>query len=99
MAEAATHVGFADEGVHALAGLLSADQTDVVRLQAINALTYVAPDHARKALHAITAARGDSYLFVKNCAIYLEAVLTGRYHPSMPIFDLDGLRKKSGVEG
>lgn len=98
-AEAATHVGMADEGVRTLAALLGADQSEPVRLQAINALTYVEPDQARQVLPAITAAKEDRYMFVKNCAIYLEAILTGSYQPSMKIFDLDAMHEKGRGEG
>lgn len=98
-AEAATHIGMADAGVRVLVDLLAADQPDPVRLQAINGLTYVVPDLAKPALPTITAAKDDPYLFVKSCAIYLEARLTGRYRPSMPVFDIDRLGKQTKSEG
>lgn len=98
-AEAATHVGIVDEGVRTLVALLGADYSDAVRLQAINALTYIAPDHARSVLPAITAAKDDPYMFVRNCAIYLEAVLAGNYQPSMKIFDMEALHNKGAGEG
>lgn len=98
-AEAATHVGFGVEGVQALAALLDPGKPDAVRLQAINALTYVTPDPVRTALANISAAKGDSYMFVRNCAIYLEALLTGQYDPSMPIFDVRRLGGNPTIEG
>lgn len=98
-AEAATHIGMADIGVRVLADLLAADQPDAVRLQAINGLTYVAPDLVKPVLATITAAKDDRYLFVKSCAIYLEARLTGRYRPSLPVFDINRLGKQSKGEG
>ena len=98
-AETATHIGQGDSGVRVLADLLSPDQADAVRLQAINGLTFVSPDLATSALPTITTAKGDPYLFVRSCAIYLEAKLTGRYHPSMPVFDIDRLGKQSRSEG
>lgn len=98
-AETATHVGMAEEGVRTLAALLGADQSDPVRLQAINALTYVAPDQARQVLPAITAAKEDRYMFVRNSAIYLEAILTGSYQPSMKIFDMEAMHNKGAGEG
>ncbi|MCW2364591.1 arylsulfatase A-like enzyme [Sphingobium sp. B7D2B] len=98
-AEAATHLGLGEAGVRALAGLLDASQSEPVRLQAINGLTYCAPDLAKQVLPQISAARSDPYLFVRSCALYLEAKLTDRYQPSMPIFELDRLGKQSNIEG
>ncbi|MBB5986727.1 sulfatase-like hydrolase/transferase [Sphingobium lignivorans] len=98
-AEAATHLGFGEEGVRTLAGLLDASQSDAVRLQAINGLTFCAPVLARQVLSQISAAKSDPYLFVRSCALYLEAKLTDRYQPSMPIFELDRLGKQSNIEG
>ncbi|CDO38336.1 sulfatase [Novosphingobium sp. KN65.2] len=97
LAEAATHVGMGRQGVDDLVALLGKDQSDAVRLQAINALTYVAPALARAAMPAIVQAKGDAYMFVRNCAIYLEAVLLGRYEPSMKIFDMNSLPSKTGA--
>lgn len=98
-AEAATHIGIAAAGVRALADLLDPAQPDAVRLQAINGLTYLAPDLAKIVLPTISTAKDDRYLFVRSCAIYLEARLTGRYRPSMPVFDIDRLGKQSKSEG
>lgn len=97
LAEAATHVGQERAGIRALEGLLDASTSDPVRLQAINALTYVAHPMAAKALPAIIKAKEDGYMFVRNCAIYLEAVLTDRYDPSMKIFDMNALPSKAGA--
>ncbi|PKP91879.1 MAG: sulfatase [Alphaproteobacteria bacterium HGW-Alphaproteobacteria-16] len=94
-AEAATHISLGDAGVRVLVDLLGPDQTEAVRLQAINGLTFVAPDLAKSALPTITTAKDDPYLFVRSCAIYLEAKLTGRYQPSMPVFDIEQLGKQS----
>lgn len=98
-AEATTHIGQGDAGVRVLADLLNAAQADAVRLQAINGLTFVKSDLATSVLPTITMAKGDPYLFVKSCAIYLEARLTGRYRPSLPVFNIDRLGKQSRSEG
>lgn len=96
LAEAATHLGLGQDGVTALVALM-ADPSESVRLQAINALTYIAPDLAREALPTVNAAKADAESFVQRCAIYLEAVLTGRYDPSMTVFDMNSLPSKSGA--
>jgi hypothetical protein len=69
-----------------LASLLARDNPAPVRLQAVNALTYV-PD-AKAALPALRAAaegQGDAALAAK----YLMLVLEGRFDPSVPLLNMD----------
>jgi hypothetical protein len=65
-----------------------------VRLQALNALTYLG-EQATAALPSIARAAAGEQEYLRSAGRYLEAVLTGRYQPSFPVMDLDRLRRKS----
>lgn len=90
-AEAAAGLGHDPEAVAILASLLAPAEAPPVRLQAINALTYVAD--ARPALPAIRAAAVDEQQYVREAGRYLVAVLDGRYNPSQPLFELERMRR------
>ena len=64
-----------------------------VRLQAINALTFLG-EQARTALAAIERAAAGEQELLRSAGRYLSAVLTGRYDPTFPVVDLDWLRTK-----
>jgi arylsulfatase A-like enzyme len=99
-AEASAALGSAAEAVTRLADLLDAAQPMPVRLQAINALTYVGPA-ARAALPQIRTAAADDQEYVRNAGRYLSAVLDGSYTPATPVFDLERMRRAmaAGKEG
>ncbi|MFJ9174046.1 sulfatase-like hydrolase/transferase [Streptomyces sp. NPDC102360] len=81
------HGHLVDEAV-AFLGHTLAEHTDVrVRLQAINALTFIAPDLARPARSAIEAAATDKDEYLHNTGRYLRFVLDGTYTPSSPVYE------------
>jgi arylsulfatase A-like enzyme len=85
LAEALCGAGDPEQGVAALAGLLSAD-TLPVKLQALNALTWVGPA-ASAALPAIRAAGANVGEPLRSASLYLSLSLEGRYTPTTPVFD------------
>lgn len=88
-AEACAGLQEAEAAVRILAAMLD-HPTYPVRLQAINALTFVGPA-AKAALPDIerAAVRNDAEDWtVRTAARYLSAVLQGRYEPAYPIFDM-----------
>ncbi|WP_120075431.1 sulfatase-like hydrolase/transferase [Aurantiacibacter odishensis] len=86
-AEAAAELGFDREAATILGGLLGGHDDARVRLQAINALTYIG-DAARGALPQIAEAAVSDDEFLRNAGRYLVAVLEGDFDPSMQIFDV-----------
>lgn len=93
-AEALSGLGEAEAAVEVLMDLL--DQPFYpVRLQAINALTYVGPA-ARAALPAIERAIAEEVpenWMVRNASIYLRLVLQDKYDPAYPVFDEEWLEE------
>ena len=92
-AEAVARIAPSPEAVTILADLLDQAPLMPVRLQAINALTFLG-EQARAALPAIERAAAGEQEFLRSAGRYLSAVLTGRYDPSFPVADLDWLRRK-----
>lgn len=90
-AEAVARLGDAGEAVAFLATQLVAGASAALRLQAVNALTFIG-DHARPALPAIEQAERDQKGYVQTASRYLMHVLRGDFDPSLPIFDLSSLR-------
>jgi hypothetical protein len=84
-AEALATMAPSPEAVRALAAILGGTNAWPVRLQAINALTFLGAQ-AKAVLPAIKAAAADSQEYIRNAGRYLEAVLEGRYEPSYPVF-------------
>ena len=92
-AEAVARLAPSPAAVTLLADLLDQSPLMPVRLQAINALTFIG-DQARAALPAIErAANGDQEL-LRSAGRYLSSMLDGRYDPSFAVTDLEWLRKK-----
>lgn len=91
LAEALAGVGGAVEGVEILTALIAPDMAMPVRLQAVNALTYVG-EPARAALPQLRVAAEDQDAFLRNASLFLVQTLEGTYDPSKPIFDLAALR-------
>ena len=84
-AEAVAAIVPSPEAVALLAAIVDATGPWPVRLQALNALTFVG-EQARAALPAVKRAATDNQEYVKRAGRYLEAVLEGRYDPSYPVF-------------
>lgn len=88
-AEASARYGSNPEAAIAVLGeLIDEKHPEPVCLHAINALTCVGPA-AAQVLPAIKKAGAGEYRYVGNAGRYLEAVLEGRYEPSVRIFDLE----------
>jgi len=87
-AEAAARLGDGEQAVGQLQALLANGENEAVRLQAINALTYIG-EPARAALPQIRAAAQSEDESVRNAGRYLSAVMDGRYVPSLQIFDVE----------
>ena len=92
-AEAVARIAPSPEAIAILARLLEESPLMPVRLQAINALTFLG-EQARPALAAIERAAAGEQEFLRSAGRYLAAVLTGRYDPSFPVTDLDWVRRK-----
>jgi hypothetical protein len=84
-AEALATMASSPEAVNALAAIVSGSDPWPVKLQALNALTFLG-DQAKVVLPTIKAAAADSQEYIRNAGRYLEAVLEGRYEPSYPVF-------------
>lgn len=85
-AEASTHLGDAAEAVGVL-GQLADRGPWQVRLQALNALTYVG-EAARHALPVIRRCADDDQEYLRSAGRYLAAVLDGTFTPQTQVFDL-----------
>jgi len=85
-AEALAHLDEADTAADLLGGLLATQADARVRLQALNALTFIGPA-ALRALPAIEAAAAGKDQYLGNAGRYLALVLKGAYRPEAQIFD------------
>lgn len=86
-AEAVAGLANPEPAVAVLTGLLDTSYAPPVRLQAINALTFLGAK-ARPALPVIQALANDQSRYVGNAARYLAMVLEGSYEPSKITMDL-----------
>lgn len=88
--------GFANDSapVHLLGKLLAEHPNPRVRLQAINALTYLGAraNLVRPAIDEAAAAQDDEYL--KASGRYLQFVFDGTYTPASPVLDIDAFMKR-----
>jgi arylsulfatase A-like enzyme len=84
-AEALATIGPSPEAVSVLAAIAGGTDPWPVKLQALNALTFIG-DQANAALPGIKAAAAGNQEYLRNAGRYLEAVLEGRYEPSYPVF-------------
>lgn len=89
-AEALAGLGEASSGVPALVAVLNGHAPWQVKLQAINALTFIGDD-AKPALGAVQALMDHQNVFLRSTSKYLVLQLTGRYTPETPIFDMSRL--------
>ena len=91
-AEAVARLAPSPEAIAILARLADEPNSMPVRLQALNALTFLG-EQARPALPVVERAAGGDDEVLRNAGRYLAAVLTGRYEPSYPVFDLEWFRR------
>lgn len=77
-----------DRSIERLCEVVGAGGNDRLRLQAIEALTYL-PLRPGIALEAITRAAADADEYVRGAAEYLRLQLTGEYRPESPVFRFD----------
>lgn len=85
-AEAVARAGRAHEAVSVLATLIARDQPLPIRLQAMNALTYV-PD-ASGALPAVKAVAEEGQGDLVAAAKYLTMLIEGTFDPAIPLIDV-----------
>lgn len=84
-AELLAVLGPSEVPVRYLSELLGTHSHPRIRLQAVNALTFIG-EPARQALAAIKAAARDNDTYVANAARYLSLVLEGTYTPASQIY-------------
>lgn len=93
LAELAATLADAPEPVTLLADLLDGSAHPRVRLQAINALTYIG-EKARPARAAIARAAAEDDEYLKAAGRYLGFVLDGTYTPSSPVLDIKAFMER-----
>lgn len=97
-AEAVANLTDSAQAVAVLSDLLEHHPHPRVRLQALNALTFIG-DKARLARDAIgRAARSDDEYLI-DAGRYLELVLDGTYKPSIPTIDLEAVTRNANRAG
>ena len=95
LAEALCAAGDPRVGAAALGALLTADSM-VVKLQALNALTWVG-QAASAVLPAIRAAGAGVGEPLRSASLYLSLKLEGRYTPTTPVFDNAAFMRAAGA--
>jgi hypothetical protein len=95
LAEALCAAGGAREGAAELGALLTTDSM-VVKLQALNALTWVG-QAASAVLPAIKAAGTGVGEPLRSASLFLSLSLEGRYTPTTPVFDNAALMRAAGA--
>jgi arylsulfatase A-like enzyme len=93
LGEALANLGEANRAVPVLIALCGQAQPWQIRLHAINALSYIG-DAARPALPTAQSMIEDANEYLKSAGKYLSLRLTGRYDPSVQVFDLEGMAAK-----
>jgi hypothetical protein len=84
-AEALARLAPSPAAVTALAAMVDGSDPWPVKLQALNALTYIG-EQARTALPTIKRAAVSEQEYLRNAGRYLEAVFEGKYDPAYPVF-------------
>jgi arylsulfatase A-like enzyme len=84
-AEAVARLGPSAEAVATLAGIVDGGSPWPVKLQALNALTFLG-EAAAAALPVVRRAASGDQEYLRNAGRYLEAVLEGRYDPAYQVF-------------
>ena len=93
LAEALANLTDNQHPVTVLAQILDNDPKPAVRLQAINALTYIG-EKARPAHEAVRRAALSEDEYVMGAGRYLNFVLEGTYTPSSPVLDYDAFMRR-----
>lgn len=91
-AEAIVNLTGDSEALRVLARLLDKSPNSRVRLQALNALTYVPREKARIALGEILNAAESDDEYLRDAGRYLRFVLEGTYTPASPVYDNEWAR-------
>jgi len=84
-AEAVATIAASPDAVTTLGAILDGTDPWQVKLQALNALTFLG-EQARPVLPSVKAAAAGQQEYLRNAGRYLEAVLEGRYDPAYPVF-------------
>jgi arylsulfatase A-like enzyme len=84
-AETVATIAASPDAVTLLAGIVDGSDPWQVKLQALNALTFLG-QQSKAVLSTVKAAAASQQEYVKNAARYLEAVLEGRYDPAYRVF-------------
>jgi HEAT repeat protein len=84
-AECLAFLGSAEAAVRYLGEVVGSSANSRVRLQAMNALTFIG-EPARQALPAIKAAARDKETYIASTGRYLSLVLEGTYTPASQIY-------------
>ena len=93
-AEAVAAIAPSPEAVAALAAIVDGTAPPIVKLQALNSLTFLG-EQAKAVLPTIKrAATVAETEYTKNAARYLDAVLEGRYEPGYPVFEIAGMERR-----
>jgi arylsulfatase A-like enzyme len=80
--------GDPDPQIELLCNIVATDTNDRLRLQALDALTYL-PHRPAIALETITHAAADADEYVRGAAEYLRLQLLGEYSPKSQVFRFD----------
>lgn len=97
-AEAVANLTDPEEPVRLLADMADRAPAWQVRLQALNALTFIGAP-ARAALPVVRRAADSEQEYVRNAGRYLAAVLTGAYTPAYPVFDMERMMRQTAKGG
>ncbi|GAA3791931.1 sulfatase-like hydrolase/transferase [Amycolatopsis tucumanensis] len=75
-----------ENAVAVLSGLSAAAHPAPVRLEALNALTALPPEHVRPFRDTVAAAADDDHEYVRGAGRYLLFQIEGTYTPQSPVF-------------
>ena len=97
LAEALAKLTAEPAPVDTLIDLLDHHPHPKVRLQALNALTFIG-ERAKPARAAVARAAENHDEYLMNAGRYLGAVLDGTYQPSMPLFNMREFMSRQGAQ-
>lgn len=87
-AEAHARLTGVGAGSTALGTLIAPEHHHLIRLEALNALTYLGVAHAAPFAEDVRTASIDDDEYIRNAGRYLVAQLDGDYTPETPVFDV-----------
>lgn len=93
VAEAVARITEESRPVEVLTDLLDRHPHPRVRLQALNALTYIATDRVKPAREAVRRAAESDDEYLKDAGRYLGFVLDGTYTPASPVLDWEAFQR------